>query len=190
MHPIYFSNPEEFRQWLQKHGKVETELWVGFYKRATKIPSMTWSESVDQALCFGWIDGIRKRIDAQKYVIRFTPRNPKSHWSAVNLKKIESLKRSGQMQPEGLKVYQQRDKKNTGGASYEQRNVHLDPTYIKAIQSNPKAWDYWEKLAPSYKKATTWWVMSAKKEETQLRRLQILIESCRQQLKVPPLRNS
>lgn len=190
MEPIFFSTPEDFRKWLEKHHEKEELLWVGYYKKATGIPSMTWSESVDQALCFGWIDGLRKSVDNKRYKIRFTPRRPTSNWSAVNIKKMEALTKAGLMRPEGLAAYAKRKAEKSKIYSYEQDEVVLDPAYKSKIKAHPKAWQYFDQLAPSYKKASIRWVMSAKREETRLRRLRILIESSEGQQKIPQLRPS
>ncbi len=187
MNPIFFANPSEFREWLARNHETTDELWVGYYKKATGKPSMTWSESVDQAICFGWIDGLRKSVDEESYKIRFTPRKPKSHWSAVNIQKVEKLTAQGLMTPAGLKAFRKRDEKRSKQASYEQKNMKLAPEYEAKIKVNPSAWDFFDALAPSYKKATIHWVMSAKKEETRRRRLDILIQSSADGQKVPPL---
>lgn len=189
MEPKFFPDQLDFRKWLEEHHDKEEVLWVGYYKKASKLPSMTWSESVDQALCFGWIDGLRKSIDEVSYKIRFTPRRPRSHWSDVNIKKMAELEKKGLLQPAGIAAYQKLDKKRSGQASYEQKKpVQLDEAYIEKLKANSKAWAYFQKVAPYYKKAATHWVMSAKKEETRLRRLNILIESSEQGLKIPPMR--
>ncbi len=188
MKPKFFASQSEFWEWLKKNHKTVDELWVGYYKKATGKPSMTWSESVDQAICFGWIDGLRKSIDEESYKIRFTPRKPTSHWSAVNIKKVEKLTQLGLMMPAGIEAFKKRDEKRSKQASYEQKNVILSPQYEMKIKANQKAWTFFKMLAPSYKKATIHWVMSAKKEETRLRRLAILIHSSEEGQKVPPLR--
>lgn len=178
MKPRYFASPAEWRAWLQANHNMRDELWVGYHKKATGKPSMTWSESVDQALCFGWIDGIRKRVDANRYVIRFTPRRPGSLWSAVNRAKVAVLTRKKLMRPAGLKAYEIRTDQ-TSQYSYEQRrNASLDPAYLKKLKANPAAWKYFQSRAPRYQHLATWWILSAKKEETRLRRLDSLIEQC------------
>ncbi len=188
MKPKYFKTPDDFRTWLDKnHDKID-ELWVGYYKKATGKPSITWPESVDQALCYGWIDGLRKSVDDESYVIRFTPRKPTSHWSAVNLKKVDELIKQNLMQPSGLEIYNKRDKSKSAKASYEQEEIKLDKKFEDEIKKNKKAWDYFQKIPPFYKKQTIHWVMSAKKEETRNRRLNTLIESSAKQEKIPPLR--
>jgi len=188
--PKFFSQPSDLRKWFEEHHDQAHEIWVGYYKKGSGIRSITWPESVDQALCYGWIDGIRKSIDEASYKIRFTPRRPRSQWSAVNLKRIEELKAQGLVSASGLKVYERRDKKRARQASFEQREVVLNRAYLNEIKSNKKAWSFYQTLAPSYKKATSWWIMSAKKEETRLRRLDILIQSCTEEQKVPPLRRN
>ena len=189
--PTYYTTAQEFRAWLDKNHQSEKELWVGFYKKATDIPSITWSESVDQALCYGWIDGIRKKVDEKSYKIRFTPRKPNSIWSAVNLAKMKELEAKGLLQAAGIAIFEKRDEKKAKLYSYEQRKkATLPPEYLEQIKSNGKAWDFFENLAPSYKKNSVFWVVNAKREETRLRRLKILIESSEQGLKIPPFRRA
>lgn len=190
MEPKFFPTPADFREWLDEHHEKEDVLWVGYYKKATGIASITWPESVDEALCYGWIDGLRKTVDEQRYKIRFTPRRPNSIWSAVNIGRVEALTQLGLMQPAGLAAYAKRKDKKSKVYSYEQEKVVLDPAYKAKIKENPKAWEYYKKLAPSYKKASIRWVMSAKREETRLKRLNILIESSEDQQKIPQLRRS
>lgn len=180
---IFFRTQEEFSLWLENHHNVTTELWVGFYKKSTDLTSITWSDSVDVALCFGWIDGIRKTIDSKSYKIRFTPRKPNSAWSAVNVNKAKSLIQLGTMRPEGAVLFNNRS--DDLGYSSEQRNVELAKGYENQIKANQTAWQFFTQLAPSYKRDSVWWVMSAKKKETQLKRLGILIESSESGLKIP-----
>lgn len=185
----FFPTPDDFRKWLKENHRTETELWVGYYKKATKKPSITWPESVDQALCFGWIDGIRRRIDEEAYKIRFTPRKSTSHWSHVNVQRIEELKKDKLVTPAGLEAYKKRKPENTGKASYERKKVELSPDFKKKIKSNKEAWTFFtKKLAPSYQKQSIHWVMSAKQEATRERRLQTLIESSSKEEKIPPLK--
>ena len=187
--PLFFPTPADFRKWLDEHHNQEKELWVGYYKKGTKKPSITWPESVDQALCYGWIDGIRKRIDDEAYMIRFTPRKSDSHWSNVNLKRIKELKKEGLVRSAGLEAFKKRNAARTAKASYEQKKVVLDPGYEEKIKANEKASHYFfEKKPPSYRKQVIWWIMSAKREETQLKRLNILIESSEKNEVIPPLR--
>lgn len=187
--PRFFATPEDFRAWLHENHADQTELWVGYYKKATGIPSITWPNSVDQALCYGWIDGLRKRIDDKSYKIRFTPRKVNSIWSAVNLAKMKELKEKDLLQPAGIAIFEKRKKEKV--YSYEQTKAsELAPTFIEKLKAKEKAWAFFDKLAPSYKKASIHWVMSAKKEETRLRRFKILLESSEQGLKIPPIRRS
>ncbi|WP_420577421.1 YdeI/OmpD-associated family protein [Ekhidna sp.] len=185
----FFPTPEDFRKWLEDNHGEETELWVGYYKKGTGKPSITWPESVDQALCFGWIDGIRKRIDDEAYQIRFTPRKPNSHWSHVNIKRIEELKKANLVAKAGLAAYTKRDPENSGKASFEQRKVALSPDFNKRFKSNKEAWAFFnKKLSPTYQKQSIHWVMSAKREETREKRLQTLIDCSGKEEKIPPLK--
>ncbi|MCR9289706.1 MAG: YdeI/OmpD-associated family protein [Bacteroidetes bacterium] len=184
----FFATPTDFKKWLHENHNKASELWVGYYKKATKIPSMTWSESVDQALCYGWIDGIRKSVDEKSYKIRFTPRRPTSTWSAVNIQKIKELTEKGLMQPTGILAWEKRKERKSEIYAYEQKKLKLDEKYEAIIRGNEKAWVYFESLSPYYKKASVWYVMSAKREETRMKRLNILIESSEQGVKLPNMR--
>ena len=177
MSATFFETLEKFREWLEKNHKKEKELLVGFYKVGTKKPSMTWSQSVDQALCFGWIDGVRKSIDEESYSIRFTPRKPTSIWSAININKVEQLTKSGLMKPEGLKAFELRKEEKSRIYSHEKEAVELDPVFEKQFRANTKAWEFFENQAPSYKKVITHWIMSAKQEKTRLSRLEKTISA-------------
>ena len=188
MEPKFFPTPGDFRQWLTENHESEQELWVGYYKKATGKPSLTWPESVEQALCYGWIDGLRKSIDEEAYKIRFTPRRPNSIWSAINLKMVERLKKEGLMQPAGLAAYKRRSEKRSEVYSFEQGNVKLAPEYEQQLKANPKAWEFFQSLPPSVKKPSVWWVMSAKQESTRQRRLGILIECSATGQRIPQLR--
>ena len=171
----YFRKPADFRKWLEKHHATKAELWVGYYKKGSGKPSLTWPESVDEALCFGWIDGIRKRVDDERYTIRFTPRRRGSIWSAVNTKRVGELKAQGLMQPAGLAAFQDRREYRYGIYSYEQRSATLPEPYLGQMKKNKAAWKFFEAQPPGYQKMMAWWVVSAKKEETRLQRLQKLI---------------
>ena len=173
---FFFANQLEFREWLKENHDTTDELWVGYYKKSSGRESMTWPESVDQAICYGWIDGIRKSINDISYKIRFTPRRPGSIWSAVNIKKVEELKKQGLITASGLAAYDKKTVKKSITYAYEQKNVQLSKKFEQKIKENKKAWLFFQALAPSYKKASIWWVMSAKKEETRLRRLAVLID--------------
>ena len=174
--PTYFPSPAEFRAWLAKHHATATELLVGFHKAGTGVPSMTWTESVREALCFGWIDGIRKRVDDTRYTIRFTPRKASSIWSAVNVKHVEELIAAGLKQSAGLAAYSRAQANKTAIYSFEQRSVELPEPYVSTFRRTKKAWSWFEAQAPSYRKQAVWYVISAKREETREKRLTTLIE--------------
>ena len=182
---IFFTSQEEFSSWLEEHPEA-TKLWVGYFKKHTGCPSITWSDSVDVALCFGWIDGIRKSIDEQSYKIRFTPRKITSVWSAVNVNKVKALIKLEKMRPAGMHLFNNRTDKE--GYSSKSKNIQLSKEYEDLIKANQTAWLFFTNLAPSYKMGSILWVMSAKKEETQLKRLSILISSSESRLKIPSLR--
>jgi uncharacterized protein YdeI (YjbR/CyaY-like superfamily) len=171
MIPIFFTNQANFRKWLEENHKKETELLVGFYKKDSGKPNMTWSQSVDEALCFGWIDGVRRSIDNCSYCIRFTPRRPTSTWSSVNIKKAEELIKYGLMQPAGLEIYKHRKEDRSGVASYESETKQLDKILETKFISNTVAWAFFSKQAPSYKKTIIHWIMTAKQESTRIKRL-------------------
>lgn len=175
MKPKFFSKPELFRKWLEKNHNNKEELWVGYYKKATGKPSIDWSESVDQALCYGWIDGLRRSIDEECYMIRFTPRKANSHWSRVNINKVKELKKLGLMKDPGLEAFKKMKKDNSEQASFEQKKVTMPKKYLELFKKNKKAWAYYQKETPSYRKQTTWWIISAKQEATRQKRLQTLI---------------
>jgi uncharacterized protein YdeI (YjbR/CyaY-like superfamily) len=174
----YFASPAEFRRWLKKNHAKAKELWVGFHKKATGKPSMTWPQSVDQALCFGWIDGIRKRVDDDRYVIRFTPRKPTSIWSAINIARVRELTAQGLMQPAGAKAFALRDEKRSAVYFYENRPKALAPEYERVLRGNPKAWAFFQKLPPSHRRLMAHYVMEGKHEETRRRRLARLLAAC------------
>ena len=172
----YFKSAGSFRRWLKTNHAIMQELWVGFYKKASRQPSITWPQSVDEALCFGWIDGVRKSIDEMRYIIRFTPRRRKSIWSAVNTKRARELNEKGLMEPPGLVAFNARKENKSGIYSYEQRSATLDARYDKELKKNKAAWDFFYAQPPSYRKAVGWWVVSAKQEATRLKRVQKLME--------------
>lgn len=173
----FFENQINFREWLEKNHDKEKELIVGYYKVGSGKPSMSWSESVDQALCFGWIDGIRKSIDHESYCIRFTPRKTNSIWSAINIKKIEELTNAGLMKPEGLKVFSLRKEENSKIYSFENEKRTFNIDFLNQFKQNKLAWDYFTNQAPSYQKVVTHWILSAKQEKTRQSRLEKLINS-------------
>jgi uncharacterized protein YdeI (YjbR/CyaY-like superfamily) len=186
--PVFFATPPAFRMWLKKNHATATELWVGFHKKGTGKPSITWPESVDQALCFGWIDGIRKSHNVESYVIRFTPRRPTSIWSAVNIGRAKELIRLRLMQPAGRKAFERRDTDKANRYSFERQHVDLDSKYEKLFRSNPDAWEFFQAQPPWYRKTATWWVASAKQEETRQRRLGALISDSAAGKHIGPLR--
>jgi uncharacterized protein YdeI (YjbR/CyaY-like superfamily) len=173
--PKFFRTAADFRIWLEKNHTTASELWVGFYKKDSGKPSITWPESVDQALCFGWIDGIRKGVNGISYQIRFTPRPRRSIWSAINVKRAKELVRRKQMRPTGLKAFAARIDNKSGIYSYEQRSTELNQPYAKLLKKNKAAWNFFEQQPPFYRKMIGWWIISAKKEETRMARLAKLI---------------
>ena len=186
--PKYFPTQTSFRKWLDKHNNTASELWVGYFKTHSGTKSITWPQSVDEALCFGWIDGIRKSIDDDRYMIRFTPRKRDSIWSANNIKRAKELQRVGLMKRSGIEAYNGRDERKAQRYSFEQKHVALSPPYHRMLRRNKTAWSFFQSLPPSTQKPSMWWVMSAKKEETQLRRLDILIKSSGKRDLIPPLK--
>ncbi|RFZ95075.1 bacteriocin-protection protein [Mucilaginibacter conchicola] len=185
MQPVFFETPALFREWFELNADKEKELLVGFYKTGSGLPSITWPQSVDEALCFGWIDGVRKSIDDKSYTIRFTPRKPDSIWSAVNMKKVAELTEKGLMQPAGVAAYAKRKEEKSGIYAFENEEKVLLPAYTKLFKANKKAWAYFEAQAPWYRKVAFHRVMSAKQEKTQLSRLQKLIEYSEKGERVP-----
>jgi uncharacterized protein YdeI (YjbR/CyaY-like superfamily) len=177
MEPKFFTSPEKFRQWLEKNHDRTNELLVGFHKKDSGKKSITYAEALDEALCFGWIDGVRKSLDKTSYTIRFTPRKPKSIWSLVNVNHVERLKKEGRMAQPGLKAYALRDPKRTGIYAFENRPKEFSPAYEKKFRANKAAWEFFQTIPPSLRNTYIFWIMSAKKEETQLRRLEELIAS-------------
>ena len=175
--PLFFATPSDFRAWFMANHESAQELWVGFYKKSSGRPSITWPESVDEALCFGWIDGIRKSIDEEAYVIRFTPRKRGSVWSNVNVARVKVLTRDGRMHPAGHRAFEGRDAKKSGVYSFEQRHAaKFDGAELKQLRANKAAWKFFEAQPPGYRQLVTYWVVSAKKPETRARRLARLIE--------------
>jgi uncharacterized protein YdeI (YjbR/CyaY-like superfamily) len=174
--PIFFGSPEEFRAWLEEHHATATELLAGFHKKSTGRPTMTWTESVREALCFGWIDGIRRSLGDESYTIRFTPRKPRSNWSSLNVRHVEELIREGRMTPAGLAAYEARTPERTGVYAFEQRHAaRLEPEQEEQLRADPKAWEFFQAQPASYRQTAIYWVVSAKREETRARRLATLI---------------
>jgi uncharacterized protein YdeI (YjbR/CyaY-like superfamily) len=156
LRPKFFRTPADFRTWLEKNHATATKLWVGFYTKDSGKPCITWPESVDQALCFGWIDGIRKRVDEISYQIRFTPRRRGSIWSAINIKRAKELVRQKQMRPTGLKAFAARIENKSGIYSYEQRSTELSEPYATLLKKNKAAWNFFENQPSSYRKMIGW----------------------------------
>ena len=175
MKPVFFRSAAEFRRWLTTHHKTATELWVGFYKKQSGKVGISYLEAVEQALCFGWIDGIKKRLDEHGYTHRFSPRTAKSVWSTLNVTRIEALKRRRLMKPAGLEAFESRDVKRTALYSYENRPKAFDAAVEAHLKKNRKAWTYFEQRPPGYRRVVFFYVMSAKQEETRVRRLNRLI---------------
>lgn len=173
--PKFFPTQAQFKEWLASNHDKETELLVGYYKVKSGIPSMTWSQSVDQALCFGWIDGVRRSIDEQSYQIRFTPRRKDSVWSPVNLEKIEKLSKEGLMHPAGIEIFKSRKASKPQDYAFRKKDLSLPDDFESQFKKNEKAWTYFDSLAPSYKKLSIHWVISAVQEKTKIKRLNELI---------------
>ncbi len=184
--PTYFQRPAQLRSWLAAHHASATELLVGFHKVASGKRSVTYAEALDEALCFGWIDGVRRSLNATSYVIRFTPRRPDSIWSLVNQRHVARLTAKGRMHPAGLKAFQERDPRKAERYSFENRLQSLDAASARRFKANRRAWAWFCGQAPGYRRTAQWWVMSAKQEETRARRLGMLIESSARGRKAPP----
>ena len=176
--PIFFETPEQWRAWLDEHGGDESEVLLGLHKRASGRPTITWAQAVDEALCFGWIDGVRGRIDGHSHSIRFTPRKARSIWSAVNIANAERLIAAGRMQPAGLQAFAARSEERSRVYAFEQGEVELPPEALARLRANERAWRYWESRPRGYRRIASWWVISAKREQTRERRLATLIEDC------------
>jgi uncharacterized protein YdeI (YjbR/CyaY-like superfamily) len=188
--PKFFRTANEFQAWLSKHHTTQTELLVGFFKKGSGKPSITYPEALDEALAIGWIDGVRRNLTEDSYTIRFSPRTAKSIWSKVNMKRVEELKAAGRMRPEGLAVFERRDPKRSGVYSYEREHAAFGPDELKALKAETKARTFFEAQPPGYRRVITFWVMSAKKPETRARRLEILIGHSRKGERMPLLTSS
>lgn len=184
----FFPSPAHLRKWLEKNHESAAELWLGYFKKDTGKASVTWPESVDEALCVGWIDGVRKGVDEESYAIRFTPRRPGSIWSEINIRRVQALDAEGRMRPAGKKAFQARTENKSGIYSYEQRQAGLDEPYAGALRKNRAASKFFNGQAASYRKAACWWVVSAKKEETRWKRLEKLVEHSSREERIPQFR--
>ena len=185
--PLFFPSTAEFRRWLEQHHDHATEIFVGYFKTGSGKKSITWSESVDEALCFGWIDGVRNSIDHESYRIRFTPRKPSSTWSNINIREVEELIRTGRMNQAGLAAYNMRKEHLTGTYAYENDTYALPENLGQKFRENQKAWDYFMASPPSYRKTALKWVMSAKQETTIVKRFQELVRDCESGRKIKQL---
>lgn len=185
--PRFFPTPAEWRAWLAEHHASAGEFLVGFYKVGSGKPSISWKESVDEALSFGWIDGVRKRIDDESYTIRFTPRKPRSIWSQINIRRATELIELGRMAPAGLAGFEARDESRMNRYSFENEPQELPPMFEKQFRARKKAWAFFEAQPPGYRRVATWWVVSAKKEETRKRRLATLVDCSERGERLPQL---
>lgn len=172
----YFKTQAEFRKWLEKNHEKLSEAWVGFHKKSTLKPSITYPQALDEALCYGWIDGVRKNVNETSYTIRFTPRKKQSHWSAVNIKRYEELSKLKLVMAAGLEAFKNSDKKKALIYSEERKSAKLDLRYEKQFKSNKKAWEFFNAQPPGYQRICVFWIMSAKQEQTREKRLKLLMD--------------
>ncbi len=186
--PIFFETPADFGAWLAANHRSVDVQWVGFWKVATGKPSIRWEESVEQALRFGWIDGLRRSIDDEAYMIRFTPRRPDSHWSRKNVERYRRLEAEGRIEAAGRAAWEAKDPKKVGRASYEREEAEFSDELRAMLDADPDAAAWFDDQAPGYRKTATWWVMSAKREETRERRMKQLVTDSAAGLKIGPLR--
>lgn len=185
MPPVFFESARAFRAWLQAHHATGQELWLGFYKKASGRPGLTYLEAVDEALCHGWIDGKLRRIDDVCHQVRFTPRKPTSCWSAINIRKVSELTKAGRMTPAGLAVFDAR-RKAVGPYDADAAPLVFSPAYARRLRASRAAWRFFEAQAPSYRRNMQFWVMSAKREETRERRLARLLDACARGERIGP----
>lgn len=176
MEPVFFNSDQEFRQWLEQNHTRETEIVIGFYKKASGKQGITHRQALDQALCFGWIDGVGGSIDGERFTIRFSHRKPRSNWSQVNIRRVAELQKAGLMHPYGLHIFNQRDLTKPNRYANEQDRIEFPAEFEAQFRASPQARDFFQSQPPSYRKAAVWWVVSAKQEVTRLRRLAVLIE--------------
>jgi uncharacterized protein YdeI (YjbR/CyaY-like superfamily) len=183
-----FASPADFRAWLEANHDTSGELWVGYYRRGSGKSSMTYAQAVEEALCYGWIDGVARRVSDEVYANRFTPRRRGSNWSAINIARVGELTAAGRMHPAGLRAFVERDRRRDASYSYEQAPVELPAEWIERFRANPAAWSYWQSETPSYRRTACHWVASAKRPETRERRLVTLIADSAAGSRVKPLR--
>ena len=181
MEVTFFKSSSDLREWLEEHHDKETELFVGFYKKSSGRSGITYAQALDEALSFGWIDGVRRSIDDTSYTIRFTPRKPRSIWSLVNTARMKELIAAGRVTPRGHEAWAARDPARSGVYSFERETAELGPEFERLFRANAEAWDFFQSRPPWYRRTSTFWVVSAKKEETRRRRLEILIAQCARQ---------
>jgi uncharacterized protein YdeI (YjbR/CyaY-like superfamily) len=186
--PRFFATPELLRAWFEARHTTNDELLVGYHKVGSGRPSVTWAQSVDEALCFGWIDGVRRSLDAQRYTIRFTPRRARSIWSQKNIARYRELEAEGRVHDAGRRAFEERDEARTRLYSFEQDEAAFTKEQTRTFRANRKAWDFFQSQPPSYRTPATWWVVSAKKDETRARRLATLIADSANGLRIKPLR--
>jgi uncharacterized protein YdeI (YjbR/CyaY-like superfamily) len=185
--PTFFRTPAALRRWFSAHHATSAELWIGFYKKDSGRGGVVYRQALDEALCFGWIDGMVRRVDEASYMQRFTPRRPRSTWSAVNIAKVNALIAEGRVQPAGLAAFERRTPDRSVVYSYEQRQAAvLSPAERRAVKADPAAWSFFEARPPSYKRTVAWWIQSAKTAETRQRRLALLIDCSARGRLVPP----
>ena len=184
MTPVFFRSASAFRRWLEKHHDAATELWVGFYKKHSGKRGISYQEAVDQALCYGWIDGIKKRVDDDGFTHRFSPRRAKSVWSAINSRRVKELQRLGLMMPAGVAAFERRDPARSGIYSFENPVASLPPLLERQFKASPKAWAFFHAQPPGYRRVAVFWVMSAKRDETRTRRLAQLVDASERQVRV------
>jgi uncharacterized protein YdeI (YjbR/CyaY-like superfamily) len=184
----FFASIRELRDWFDANHQTADELWLGYHKKRSGRPTITWSDAVDEALCVGWIDSVRYSLDDDRSAQRFTPRRPGSVWSAINVRKVGELTAQGRMRPAGLAAFEARDPGRTAIYSYEQAEVPLDADETALIRADAAAWNDWQRRPPSYRRIVTHWIVSAKKPETRARRLEALIEASAAGEPVGPMR--
>jgi uncharacterized protein YdeI (YjbR/CyaY-like superfamily) len=187
MEAIYFDSAADLRRWLEEHHDRASELLIGFHRKSSGRPGLTYPEAVEEALCFGWIDGITRRVDLGRWAVRFTPRKARSNWSLINTRRAAQLEKEGQMAPAGLRAYEARDRTRSGAYTYEQRFQPFESTQEATFRRNARAWSFFQAQPPSYRRAATLWVISAKREETRQRRLANLIEHSNRGERLPAL---
>ena len=183
--PVFFRTPAIFRKWLKKNHATATELWIGYHKKSSGKGGMFYKEALDEALCFGWIDGVVKSIDTESYMQRFTPRKQNSHWSNANVRRCAELEAAGLIEPAGRAAYGRRTPERTGKASFESAPVELRPSQLRRLKANPGVWKYWSAQPPGYQRTVKHWLASAKQDATRERRLNLLIDCCAEGRRLP-----